>query len=600
MAGLSARVTGFYKTLVRRCSSEYSVRSHTCGELGLGQVGNQVTLAGWVQAKRMDKFLIIRDRTGLCQVRLPPATKIGDLPNESVLVFKGVVQKRPEGQENLNMATGNVEVELTEVIETSRSHQNLPVQQSKHVAAKEALRMQYRYLDLRNPQLQRNLMIRSEITMKMRQFLIEKGFLDIETPTLFRRTPGGAKEFVVPTRSPGNFYSLVQSPQQFKQLLMVGGIDRYFQVARCYRDEGGKPDRQPEFTQLDLEISFAGREEVLAVVEDLMSACWPEVVPSPIPRMTYKQAMEQFGVDKPDTRYGNTIQDLTSLFKDCGFDVIESRLRSDDLFVGGVFFDGDDVKCLKSTENDVKLALADLIKEHTDRQETVIISSLHTVGGGVSSSLLRKCRQETVSAVQESVGPDRLGFLVCAHKDLAVPLLGRFRTNLARHLVPALDSLPHSFLWVVDFPLFVLEDGRLESAHHPFTAVHSEDRDRLGTEPLACRSQHYDLVLDGQEVGGGSVRIHDEADQRFVLKDLLGEEVGELEHLLKALGSGAPPHAGIALGLDRLMAILTRSNSIKEVIAFPKSNEGRDLMSGAPTSITEDQYKLYHLARDSS
>lgn len=601
MAGISARVTNMYRTLVRRYSSDYSFRTHTCGELRLEQVGNKVTLAGWVQAKRMDQFLIIRDRSGICQVRLPQATTFHDLPNESVVVLKGVVQKRPKGQENPSMATGEVEVELTEVLQASKAQQNLPIQQSKHIAAKEALRMKYRYLDLRNPQLQHNLMVRSEITMKMRQFLINKGFLDIETPTLFRRTPGGAKEFVVPTRSSGDFYSLVQSPQQFKQLLMVGGVDRYFQVARCYRDEGGKPDRQPEFTQLDLEISFAGREEVLALVEDLISACWPGDVSFPIPRMTYKVAMEQYGVDKPDTRYENTIQDLTNMFKKCGMDVIENQINNgDDFFIGGVFFDGEDSKCLKTIEKDVKLALADLIKEHKDKQETLIISSLHTLGEGVSSSLLKKCRQETVSSVMELVGPGKLGFLVCAQKNLALPLLGRFRTNLARNLVNDLGIRPHSFLWVLDFPMFVLEAGKLESAHHPFTLVHPEDRDKLESEPLACRSLHYDLVLDGQEVGGGSVRIHDEAEQRFVLKDILGEEVTELEHLLKALGSGAPPHAGIALGLDRLLAILTRSNSIKEVIAFPKSSEGRDLMSGAPTSITEEQYKLYHLVRDSS
>jgi len=600
MAGLSARVNSLYKTLVRRLSSDYSARSHTCGELGLSQVGNQVTLAGWVQTRRMDQFLVLRDRTGVCQVKFPPASKINDLPNESVIILKGVVKKRPEGQENSKMSTGSIEVELTEVIEAIRANSNLPVQQSKHVAAKEPLRMQYRYLDLRNASIQQNLIFRSQITMKMRQFLTGKGFLDIETPTLFRRTPGGAKEFVVPTRSKGEFYSLVQSPQQFKQLLMVGGMDRYFQVARCYRDEGGKPDRQPEFTQLDIEMSFAGREDVIKVVEDLLSDCLPFSLSKPLPRMSYQQAMDQYGVDKPDTRYENTIQDTTNLFRNSGFDVIDRRMNSPDFFVGGVFFEGENVKLLKTLEKEVKFSLSSQITELKNKSETVIISSLHTTKEGLSNSVLKKCSQKTNDLVREIVGQNKVGFLVCAPRNFALNLLGRFRISLARHFLHDLESRPHSLLWVQDFPLFLEEDGILESAHHPFTAVHPDDKDKLKSDHLSCRSLHYDLVMDGQEVGGGSVRIHDEAEQRFILQDVLGEEVRELEHLLTALGCGAPPHAGIALGLDRLIAILTRSNSIRDVIAFPKSSDGRDLMSGAPTHITQEQCKLYHLISDKS
>lgn len=319
MTGLSLKVTGhLYRTFVRRLSSEYCARSHACGELGLSQVGQSVTLAGWVQATRMDKFVIMRDITGVCQVRIPSTSKLDTLPNESVLVLKGVVQKRPSGQENQDMSTGEIEVELTEVLDKSLAHPNIPIQQSKYSSAKEGVRLKYRYLDLRAPNLQRNLILRSNVIMKMRQFLIGKGFLDIETPTLFRRTPGGAKEFVVPTRFKGQFYSLVQSPQQFKQLLMVGGMDRYFQVARCYRDEGGKPDRQPEFTQLDLELSFAGREDVIKMVEDLLSMSLQLTLHKPMQRITYRQAIDRYGVDKPDTRYGNQIHDLSETFKQCG------------------------------------------------------------------------------------------------------------------------------------------------------------------------------------------------------------------------------------------------------------------------------------------
>ena len=484
------------------------------------------------------------------------------------------------------MESGQIEVELTEVVETSSASSNLPFQQSKHVAAKEALRMQYRYLDLRNPDLQRNLITRSTITMKMREFLISKCFLDIETPTLFRRTPGGAKEFVVPTRLKGKFYSLVQSPQQFKQLLMVGGLDRYFQVARCYRDEGGKPDRQPEFTQLDMEMSFAGREDVVGVVEDLLASCWPEPVTLPVQRMTYQEAMGTYGVDKPDVRFANTIQNLGGSFQGCGFDVVEKMAAHEDCFIGGVFFEGTDAKCLKSVEKEVKTIFSDQIKVAKSNNQSLIISSLQSLDGQLSSGLLKKCSRNTSESLKASIGPDQLGFLVAGPKDLSVALLGRLRTLLAPLLLPDLPSRPHAFLWVQDFPLFLHEDGKLESAHHPFTAVHPEDRAKLLTEPLSCRSLHYDLVLDGQEVsntgggtrltlflqiGGGSVRIHSEEEQRYILCDVLGEKVGqhvlfctfplqadELEHLLTALGSGAPPHAGIALGLDRLFAILVR------------------------------------------
>jgi aspartyl-tRNA synthetase len=572
------------------------MRSHGCGTLGEEHEGIEVSLAGWVQATRMDTFILLRDRTGSCQVKADASSNLHRLPLESVVVLRGIVRCRPDEQVNSKMATGSIEVELTRVLEASPAKSSLPIQQSKHVGAKEALRMQYRYLDLRNPVLQRNLMLRSQITMAMRQFLVGKGFLDIETPTLFRRTPGGAKEFVVPTRLKGKFYSLVQSPQQFKQLLMVGGLDRYFQVARCYRDEGGKPDRQPEFTQLDLEISFAGREDILDLVEDLLAACLPSPPPLPLPRITYAEAMAKYGVDKPDTRYENAIQDLGPLFSGCGFDVMEGMSENNEYFVGGVFFDGQDLKSLKHVEKEVRQAFSNELEDHKTNKVPVVLSSLHTLDGQPVSSVLKKCKATTCTAVAEAVGSGRLGFLVACPRSLALTLLGRLRTALARHLLPDLSTRPHSLLWVVDFPMFLWEEGVLESAHHPFTAAHPDDQHLLKTDPLSCRSLHYDLVADGQEIGGGSVRIHREEEQRFILREVLGEEEEELEHLLTALGSGAPPHAGIALGLDRLLAIIARASSIRDVIAFPKSAEGRDLMAGAPATITKEQKLLYHLA----
>eukprot|EP00092_Neocalanus_flemingeri_P032647 GFUD01035512.1.p1 GENE.GFUD01035512.1~~GFUD01035512.1.p1 ORF type:complete len:610 (-),score=148.35 GFUD01035512.1:82-1911(-) len=587
------------KIFTQSCSSSYSFRTHTCGELGLGNEGAKVTIAGWIQTKRLDKFVLLRDRTGVCQVKVPENTnlfeQVKNLPNESVLVLNGVVKRRPEGQENLKLESGQIEVEMESVVDSSEADPNLPFQQSKHLQAKESLRLQYRYLDLRRPEIQYNLAIRSALTMKMRQFLVEKKFLDIETPTLFRRTPGGAKEFVVPTRTSNKFYSLVQSPQQFKQLLMVGGLDRYFQIARCYRDEGGKPDRQPEFTQLDIEMSFAGREEIVALIEDLIAFCWPEVLCTPFEQMDYQDAMENYGVDKPDLRFGNKIKNLTNIFADCGFEFITSNVHDKNFMVGGVFFDAENAQFIKSIEKDVKTALADHLKEHNHANSPIVISSFSSVGGRIENSILKKCNGATKNSAAEQIGENKIGFLVCGQKDAILPILGRFRNELAKTQLSDLDERPNKFLWIVDFPLFVYEEGKLESAHHPFTAPHPQDYAQFKTNPLGCRSLHYDLVLNGQEIAGGSVRIHSAEDQQFVLEEVLNEDVSELQHLISALNSGCPPHAGIAIGLDRLVAILTKANSIRDVIAFPKSAEGKDLMSGAPAEISEEEKILYHL-----
>ena len=586
-------------TINRSECSSYTVRTHTCAQLGLADLGSRVTLAGWVQTSRLDKFLLLRDRTGMCQIKIPEEDQVlrhlVDLPNESVVVVAGTVRRRPEGQENTTMQTGHIEVELEDVLESNKANPNLPFQQSKHLSTKEQLRLQYRYLDLRRPELQYNLAVRSALTMKMREFLVSKKFLDIETPTLFRRTPGGAKEFVVPTRLENKFYSLVQSPQQFKQLLMVGGLDRYFQIARCYRDEGGKSDRQPEFTQLDIELSFAGREDIIKLIEDLLVHCWPGELNTPFEQMFYQDAMRDFGVDKPDLRYRNKIVNLNPCFQNSGFGFIDENVNKKSFFIGGIFFDAPDSSCLKKVEKETRLAVSDLLKECKERQEPLLISSYSDLDSETVCSLLRKCDGAVTQAVREAGGEGKVGFLVAGEESSVLPVLGRLRVELARDLIPDLGEREEKFVWVVDFPLFVMEEGKLCSAHHPFTAAHPEDQARLRSDPLNCRSLHYDLVLNGQEVGGGSVRIHQEDDQRFVLEEVLQEDVSELQHLLTALGSGCPPHAGIALGLDRLVAIITKSNSIRDVIAFPKSNDGKDLMSGAPAEVNQEQKLLYNL-----
>uniref|UniRef100_A0A5F9C3Z0 Aspartyl-tRNA synthetase 2, mitochondrial n=1 Tax=Oryctolagus cuniculus TaxID=9986 RepID=A0A5F9C3Z0_RABIT len=455
--------------------SSFIARTNTCGELRSSHLGQEVTLCGWIQYRRQNIFLVLRDFHGLVQIVIPQDESAASVkkilceaPVESVVQVSGTVVARPPGQENPKMPTGEIEIKV-KTAELLNSCKKLPFEIKDFVKKTEALRLQYRYLDLRSFQMQRNLRLRSQMVMRMREYLCNlHGFIDIETPTLFKKTPGGAKEFLVPSREPGKFYSLPQSPQQFKQLLMIGGFDRYFQVARCYRDEGSRPDRQPEFTQI-IDISNVFRNTEIGFLQDALS--------------------------KPQ----GTVKAIC-------------------------------------------------------------------VPGG-ACSLLGKLRLE------------------CA--DL-----------LEKKGVVLRDPALFSFLWVVDFPLFLPKEDNpreLESAHHPFTAPHPSDIHLLYTEPEKVRSQHYDLVLNGSEIGGGSIRIHNAELQHYVLATLLKEDVKLLSHLLQALDYGAPPHGGIALGLDRLMCLVTGSPSIRDVIAFPKSFRGHDLMSSAPDCVPPEDLKPYHI-----
>ncbi|XP_027790817.1 aspartate--tRNA ligase, mitochondrial isoform X2 [Marmota flaviventris] len=536
--------------------NSFVARTNTCGELRSSHLGQEVTLCGWIQYRRQNIFLVLRDCHGLVQVVIPQDETAASVkkilceaPLESVVQVSGTVISRPPGQENAKMPTGEIEIKV-KTAELLNSCKKLPFEIKDFVKKTEALRLQYRYLDLRSFQMQYNLRLRSQVVMKMREYLCNlHGFVDIETPTLFKRTPGGAKEFLVPSREPGKFYSLPQSPQQFKQLLMVGGLDRYFQVARCYRDEGSRPDRQPEFTQIDIEMSFVDQTGIQSLIEGLLQYSWPsdkDPLVVPFPSMTFAEALATYGTDKPDTRFGMKIVDISNVFKHTEVRFLQDALSKPQGAVKAMCVrEGANYLKKKDIESIRKFA-ADHFKE---------------------CSLLGKLR------------------LACA--DI-----------LEMNGMVLRDPALFSFLWVVDFPLFLPKEDNpleLESAHHPFTAPHPGDIHLLYTEPEKVRSQHYDLVLNGSEIGGGSIRIHDAELQHYILATLLKEDVKLLSHLLQALDYGAPPHGGIALGLDRLMCLITGAASIRDVIAFPKSFRGHDLMSNAPDSVSPQELKPYHI-----
>jgi len=589
-------------------------RTHHCNELRPAHIGQTVTLSGWVHSRRDLGGLIfidIRDREGRTQTVFDPSDlpkelfeQAAALRSECVISVSGKVRQRPAGTNNLKIPTGEIEVPVT-TLEVLNNAEVLPFPvDDPEVASKvnEELRLQYRYLDLRRPEMTRNLRLRSKVATATRVFFDEQGFLEVETPTLFKSTPEGAREFLVPSRiHPGQFYALPQSPQQFKQILMVAGIEKYFQLARCYRDEDFRADRQGEFTQIDLEMSFIEREDIYNLIEGLLKRIWKTAlnidIPTPFPRLSFHEALSRYGIDKPDTRFGLELIDLTEDFRSSGFKVFSGAIAN-----GGV------VKALNA--KGLAGATQGQIDSMTEQAKSFGAKGLAfiKVENGEWKSPIVKFFSEAEKAALTKKAAIEEGDLILFAADqwlTACEILGKIRLycgELLRsqgRLSVAADRF--GFLWVIDFPLlsFDKEQNRWYSSHHPFTAPVAEDIPLLTSDPKKVRGQHYDVVVNGVELGGGSIRIHQPDLQKIVFEqvlqippDLVKARFG---YMLEAFRYGAPPHGGIALGFDRLLAILCGTPSIRDVIAFPKTAKGIDLMTDSPASVDPKQLRDLHL-----
>ncbi len=583
-------------------------RSHKCTEVSTANIGETVTVMGWVQKRRNLGSLIfvdLRDRSGLLQIVFDENDigtagfeKAGTLRSEFVIAVVGRVEAR-SGAVNENLKTGEIEIRATELrILSEAETPPFPIEENSQT--KEELRLKYRYLDLRRPDLQRNLMLRSKVVTAVRKFMTDEGFLEIETPILIKSTPEGARDYLVPSRvHPGNFYALPQSPQLFKQLLMCSGYDRYFQIAKCFRDEDLRADRQPEFTQIDMELSFVDVDDVIDVNERLLAYIFKEGigidVPLPIPRITWQEAMDRFGSDKPDTRFGMELVNVSELVKDCGFSVFTGAL-ADGGSVRGINAKGQAQMPRKKIDSLVEFA-----KENGAKGLAYL--AVQPDGSYKSSFAKFMTGEELAALVKAMDGEPGDLLLFAADKNKVVwNVLGSLRLELARRL-ELLDKNEYKFLWVTEFPLLEWseEENRFVAMHHPFTMLMEEDLDKVDTDPGAVRAKAYDIVLNGTEIGGGSVRIF-QSDVQSKMFDLLGftrEEAQErFGFLLNAFKYGVPPHAGLAYGLDRLIMLMAKCDSIREVIAFPKVKDASDLMSGAPGAVDEVQLKELELSID--
>lgn len=572
-------------------------RSHRCTEVSDKNIGETITVMGWVQKRRNLGSLIfidLRDRSGILQLVFDENDgaifeKAGLLRSECVIAAKGIVRKR-EGAVNENIATGDIEVTVLELRILSES-QTPPFPIEEGANTKEELRLKYRYLDLRKPHLQKNLKLRSDVTTFVRTFMSKEGFLEIETPMLTKSTPEGARDYLVPSRvHPGNFYALPQSPQLFKQLLMCSGYDRYLQIVKCFRDEDLRADRQPEFTQIDMELSFVDVEDVIDVNERLLAAMFQELlrieVPLPIQRITWIEAMNRFGSDKPDTRFGMELKDVSDIVKDCGFGVFADAIANGGS-VRGINASGQGRMPRKKIDG-----LVDYAKTFGAKGLAYLaINEDGTYKSSFAKFMTGKELDRLAGAMEGKPG-DLLLFAADENK-IVWDVLGNLRLELARRL-ELLDKNTFNFLWVTEFPLleYSQEQGRYVAMHHPFTMPMEEDIPLLDTNPGAVRAKAYDIVLNGIELGGGSVRIH-QADIQEKMFEMLGftkEDAYErFGFLLEAFKYGVPPHAGLAYGLDRLVMLMAKEDNIREVIAFPKVKDASCLMTEAPNTVDDKQ-----------
>jgi aspartyl-tRNA synthetase len=585
---------------------EVFFRTHTCGELNINDTGQKVTLAGWVNRRRDHGgliFLDIRDRYGMTQVisdpeRSPQAHRAAsELRSEYVIQVAGTVVRRLPGTENPHLSTGSIEV-VAERIEILNPARTTPFPISDNIQVDESLRLKYRYLDLRRPRMRDNIVLRHKVVKVIRDYLDERGFLEIETPILMKSTPEGARDYLVPSRLyPGEFYALPQSPQQLKQLLMVAGLDRYFQIARCFRDEDQRSDRQPEFTQLDVEMSFVAEEDVIALIEGLLihlieKTTNKRIKQQPFPRLSYKHAMDRYGTDHPDLRFDLPLVEISDLASAGNFGVFKNALAAGGM-VKGIRVPG--AAAYSRKEIDELTEFARMVGAKG------LVSLAIVAAAEIKSPLTRFMSGDEIQSIIDRLEgqPGDLLLFVADSAKVCNDVLFRLRVKLGERL-KLIDLDEMALCWIVDFPLlhFDEEGQRYEAEHNPFSGMDEAHVDRLDSDPLHIRAKQYDIICNGYEIGGGSVRINVAELQRkvFSLMKLSEEQIREqFGHMLEAFEYGAPPHGGIALGIDRLVMLLAAEDSIREVIAFPKTQSAMDLMMNAPSPVDEEQLRELHL-----